>query len=249
MTAQPYIGIPASIDYSGNSYCVTSHTGTSVLPLSFDYDNPVHITKIDFSNAVNIKELPPVQYMAIAAVRVDTFVLPPAIETYEAPLSISDPRDPDPLSGVLNNRPYGITRLFSSGNKLRHVDFSRGKSLVEVDISSSSVDSLTEHSTWGAFHECYWLERVRLPESVRHFGYNAFLSCIRLDADSINMPDSLASIDGYCFNADWRWDTLRLPAKVICPSASARTKSPVQYQRCPSSIRKGDAGACPSAAR
>ena len=214
MTAQPYIGIPASIDYSGNSYCVTSHTGTSVLPLSFDYDNPVHITKIDFSNAVNIKELPPVQYMAIAAVRVDTFVLPPAIETYEAPLSISDPRDPDPLSGVLNNRPYGITRLFSSGNKLRHVDFSRGKSLVEVDISSSSVDSLTEHSTWGAFHECYWLERVRLPESVRHFGYNAFLSCIRLDADSINMPDSLASIDGYCFNADWRWDTLRLPAKV-----------------------------------
>lgn len=216
MEVRPYISIPASISHNGTNYNVTSHTGTFVLPVSLDYDNPAHITKIDFSNAIHLTELPSLTYVAFTALRIDTFILPPNIEEYEAPMCMGDPRDPDPTtSSIFMKRPFGITRLFASGNKLRHVNFARGKSLVEVDISSSSVDSLTLDSTlWSAFQECFWLEKVRFNESITYFGPGAFLNCFRLDAGSFNMPDSLLSIDCYCFNAAWQLDTLRLPAKV-----------------------------------
>lgn len=206
MDFQSHISVPATVRHNGRDYKITSHTNSIVLPYSPDGDT-ILMDKIDFTGAEYITSLPPLPYCVFSPLRIDTFILPPNITSYQAPVGYQDPR-------CNECRPFGIMRLFASGNSLRRVYLSSGNALVEVDISLSSVDSLlpSPDVAWGTFQDCRWLEKVRLNESVRYFGSISFLGCSRLH--DMNMPDSLTSISWDCFNGDMRMDSIWIPANA-----------------------------------
>ena len=205
-----YIKIPATVPHESKNYRISSLNTFSIFPSSLDYDNPARIIKVDFSEAVHIYEMP---RFIMGCIDIDTLMLPPNLTEYFGPLYAENPDGQ--YNEMFYKRPLGIKRIFSTGERMRKVRFTNCMSLVEIDISSSSVDSLAYISIGahgGTFEMCYWLERVRLPATLRYFGQSAFSACLHLT--DINMPDSLVAIEKYCFNCAFHLDTLRIPATV-----------------------------------
>ena len=205
----PRILIPDKISYGGHNYEVTSisEDNTCIYPENLERD--VYIDKIDFSLAAHIDTFP-MSATWTGCTDIDTLILPPNLNYAAEFYALCSTEGYDEKG----SRYLGIKRLFSSGTTDIDIEsFQSCYALVEVDLSTTAIDSLlwNQHLLQGTFEQCYWLENIKLPETVRFFDGYTFALCTRLIG--IDLPGSLEHIGQYCF-ARSTFKTLHIPSKV-----------------------------------
>ncbi len=214
----PRIVIPDKITYGGHTYEVTSisEDNMSIYPQNLERD--VYIDKIDFSLAAHIDTFP-MSATWTGCTDIDTLILPPNLNYAAEFYALCSTEGYDEKE----SRYLGIKRLFSSGTTDIDIEsFQSCYSLVEVDLSTTAIDSIpgSPPPVRGMFDHCYWLEEVKLPETVRFLDGSTFAFCTRLN--SVRFLGSVVSYIGqsafaYCIFLD----SLDLSAQTRLKTISA----------------------------
>ncbi|MFI3297760.1 MAG: leucine-rich repeat domain-containing protein [bacterium] len=239
---QDYVTIPEAVPYNNIEYKVTNirisfndNDSTRSIFEEGDSINPTHFTKIDFSTATHILSdsfnCPVNNMYYVYNTIIDTLILPPNVgriprvyTNYWTDTSVY----PDYMNPYTarSSTPYlyGVKRIFTSTNKkieslipacyegFNYIDF-----LLEVDISSIDMDSLSYITSYGSygegiFNQNYHMEKVRLPSNLKHIGEMSFLCTYNLT--DIILPESLISIDDGAFGFSTSLDSLYIPRNV-----------------------------------
>ena len=106
--------------------------------------------------------------------------------------------------------PIGILRIISSDTSNIHIEdrcFQYYLPIREIDFSSLVFDSISD----AMFLGCIYLEKVKLPETIRYIGYDAFCLCPSLW--QMNIPDSLEYL-GWLSISNTKLESIDIPENV-----------------------------------
>ena len=101
--------------------------------------------------------------------------------------------------------------IVSNNNRIRSRLYS--KAITKINIGSNV------HITSNAFHNCYSLLSVNIPDDITDIGINAFSGCYSLS--SITIPDSVTSIGTSAINACYLLSSIAIPNGVTSINDSA----------------------------
>ena len=114
---------------------------------------------------------------------------------------------------VIDNIRYNLNTESNTAEVREHSIYYSGHITIPETVTYKDVVYNVTSIRWRAFHACYGLSSVSIPNSVTTIGDEAFSGCSGLT--SINIPSSVTTIGDHAF------DVCRSLTKVIVPDIAA----------------------------